>query len=179
MTTITCVITSFNNMPYISEALDSLLTQTRPLDEIIIADDGSTDGSRDMLESLENEHKNIRLIFRERNLGVAANRDLAIRDASSVFVTTLDADDIYYPDKVSKEVELLDGAVDKVAFSDVDWINKEGSVIQKLVHTHFSSLPRPDQTHYLLFRRARYPGHDVLKTVIRGSWRFSPRTGSL
>ena len=109
MAAVSCIITSFNNSLYIKEAIESVLSQTRVPDEIIVADDASTDGSRDIIQSIAVNNKLVKPVFREKNLGVAANRDLAICDARSDFITTLDGDDFYYQSKIEKEIAALDG----------------------------------------------------------------------
>lgn len=157
MTTVTCVITSFNNMPFIQKTLESVLTQTHPPEEIIIADDGSTDESRTFLQAQSKINDTIRLIFREKNLGVATNRDLAIREASSIFVTTLDGDDIFYSEKIARELVLINGTTDKIAFSDFERIDADGKQGKKLIHTQFAHLSKIDQIRYLLFRQGPIP----------------------
>ena len=68
---ISVVVTSFNNAKTITRALDSVVRQTYPVDEIIVADDCSTDGSRDLLRSYAAAHPNVRVIAREANIGVS------------------------------------------------------------------------------------------------------------
>lgn len=97
MTTISCVITSYNNGKWLRQCVESVLAQSRQPEEIILADDCSTDGSRELIRSLADAHPTIKAVFRDANLGVAANRDLAIRAVSKDLVTTLDGDDFYYP----------------------------------------------------------------------------------
>ena len=99
---ITVVITSFNNSTWLKECVESVAGQTMPVDEIIITDDASTDGSQDLIQSLAAIHPRIRPILRETNIGVAANRDLAVREARGELITTLDGDDYYYPEKIEK-----------------------------------------------------------------------------
>lgn len=104
MSTISCIIVSYNNGLFLKEAILSVVNQTLPVNEIIVADDGSTDGSRDLITSLAHEYSQIKPIFREKNLGVSINRDLAIRAAQSNLITTLDGDDCYSPKKLSKNL---------------------------------------------------------------------------
>lgn len=114
---ISCIITSYNNGAALQAAVRSVLRQTLPVSEIVIADDGSTDGSRDVIAALAQDHPFITPILRERNLGVAANRDLAIRAAQHPFVTHLDGDDLFAPGKIAGEWGALAGRTDAVAYS--------------------------------------------------------------
>ena len=100
---ISCVIVSYNNGDLLENAVMSVVKQTRPLDEIIIADDASADGSQDLIDALSHAFPNINPIIRERNLGVSANRDLAMREAHGDFVTYLDGDDHFLPTKIEAE----------------------------------------------------------------------------
>jgi glycosyltransferase involved in cell wall biosynthesis len=91
---ITVVIPLYNKAPYIQRALDSVLTQTRLPDEIIVVDDGSTDGGAEIVENIG--HPLIRLV-RQENQGrwFATNR--GITKATGELIATLDADDAWKP----------------------------------------------------------------------------------
>ncbi|WP_333828986.1 glycosyltransferase family 2 protein [Pararhodobacter sp.] len=114
---VSCIITSYNKQRELRAAVMSVLRQTLPVAEIIIADDGSSDGSREMIAALAQEHACITPLLRERNLGVSANRDLAIRAASQPFVTHLDGDDLFAHGKIEGEWRALEGRTDAVAYS--------------------------------------------------------------
>lgn len=157
MPTVTCVITSFNNGAYLRASIESVLAQSRRPDEIIVADDGSTDGSRELIRAFATEHQFIRPVFRDQNLGVATNRDRAVREARSDYVTTLDGDDIFYPTKIADELASLDGSLDEVAFSDVDHLDAAGQVVLRLDHKAFAALDRARKLRYLLFREGPIP----------------------
>ena len=119
MPTISCIIVSYNNSSFLQNAILSAVNQTMPVQEIIVADDGSTDGSRDLITSLAHEYPQIQPIFREKNLGVATNRDLAIRSAKSELITTLDGDDWYSPQKIEKEFLAFQKYDNSIAYSDL------------------------------------------------------------
>lgn len=123
---ITCIIRSFNNGPYLKESIESLLGQTYAPKEIIIADDCSIDGSRDLIRSYEQSHISVRAIFRDRNLGASLNRHLGFLEASSPFVTSLDGDDVAHSRKLEREILALNGRQDAVVFSDFILIQPNG-----------------------------------------------------
>ncbi len=118
-TTIGVVITCYNNETTIGETICSVLAQTRKADVIMVCDDASTDSSRKIIERLARNNSSITPVFRAENVGVAANRDLAIRDISTDFVTTLDGDDVYSPLKLEYEVFAIDNSDAHVAFSNI------------------------------------------------------------
>lgn len=115
---ISAIVTSFNNCSTISQAIDSLRQQTFSPNQILIADDSSTDGSQDLLRRLAKEDDRITLILREQNIGVSANRNDAIKECTNTFVTQIDGDDHFDPHKIQREAYTLLGSEDSVAFSD-------------------------------------------------------------
>lgn len=131
---ISCIVTNHNGADYLDKALISLLNQRLQPTEIIVADDASTDGSRAIIERYAKEHDHIRPIFRSHVLGVAQNRDMAIRAASCDWVTTLDSDDWYNTEKLAAESQSLAGKPDSVACSDTALFDPQQQYFD-LVHT--------------------------------------------
>lgn len=125
MTSISCIMVSYNNGKFIKDAVTSVVNQTMPVNEIIIADDGSSDGSREIITSLATQYSQITPIFREKNLGVADNRDLAIKAAKGDLITTLDSDDLYFPKKIEKEFLALQKNSNQIAYSDFRLIDNQ------------------------------------------------------
>ena len=80
---VSVIVPNYNNEKYIQQCLDSVLAQTYPIKEIIVYDDCSTDGSRAILKEYANNHSNIRVILGEKNVGVSAARDMAIKATTS------------------------------------------------------------------------------------------------
>ncbi|MEQ9553857.1 MAG: glycosyltransferase family 2 protein [Coleofasciculus sp. G3-WIS-01] len=140
MTTISCIIVNYNKEKFLKQAIMSVVNQTMAVAEVIVADDGSTDGSRELITSLAHEYSQIKPIFREKNLGVAANRDLAIRAAKGELITTLDGDDWYLPQKIEKEFLALQGSTEAIAFSDVQLVRSEDEPIVYWDNSDFAHL---------------------------------------
>ena len=98
------LIASYNAERYIRECIDSALAQTYPNIEVVIVDDGSKDGSRKIIK----EYRDPRIRYYEQeNLGIPGVRNRLLREAKGDFLTYLDCDDIYLPDKVKEEVNFL------------------------------------------------------------------------
>jgi len=144
-------------MPYLRLAVESVLAQTIRPDEIIVADDGSTDDSRAYLESLASVHSVVKPVLREQNLGVAMNRDLAVRSAKSSYITTLDGDDLYHPEKIEMELKVLDVHSDCVAYSNVVLIDAVGNSLKYLDFREFSRDNKIQQLQRLLYRQLPIP----------------------
>lgn len=100
---ISVVIPTYNVEPYIVQAVESALAQTRVAHEIIVADDCSTDGTREVVRGLP-----VRLIELERNSGSAAARNRAIDAATGDVIAMLDGDDYWKPHHLETLAALLE-----------------------------------------------------------------------
>ncbi len=112
-----CCITSYNSRDTIRDAIFSALDQTMPFDKIVVVDDASTDGTRNLLESLSERYSRLTIHFKKHNGGVSAARDLAIRMLGTRFVTHLDSDDCFWPTKNREEAEVCFDDPSAIAFS--------------------------------------------------------------
>ena len=95
--TLTTIICNYNHGRYLSRAIEAMVTQSRPADEFIIVDDGSTDDSLSVIRSWANRYPWIRVIQNERNLGFHASFQRAITTARSDFIYSGAADDRILP----------------------------------------------------------------------------------
>jgi glycosyltransferase involved in cell wall biosynthesis len=98
------IVTVFNAEPYLAEAIDSVLAQTYAPLELIVLDDGSTDGSRAVIESYGDA---VRAVFQDRG-GIGAARNRALEVARGDILGFIDADDRYVPDKIERQMAVLD-----------------------------------------------------------------------
>src|SRR5439155_16624014 len=105
---ISCIIPVFNGEKYLAEALDSIRAQTyRPI-EIIVVDDGSTDGTRELVASYGDQ---VRYLW-QPNSGPATDRNQGLSAASGEFVAFLDADDLWHPEKLERQMARFDARPD-------------------------------------------------------------------
>lgn len=97
-TVISVVMPCHNAAPYVEEAIGSVLGQSYPHVELIVVDDGSTDGSTEILQRLAAEHpEHIALVFQNR-AGPFAARNAALAHTNGNYIAFLDADDTWHPD---------------------------------------------------------------------------------
>ena len=101
MTTISILVCAYNAQEYISQCLDSLLTQTFHDIEIIIVDDGSTDETPNILASYATKHPIIRVLH-QKNAGPGVARNLALSHAKGKYIMFCDSDDWYEPTMCEK-----------------------------------------------------------------------------
>ncbi|WP_017444356.1 glycosyltransferase family 2 protein [Gayadomonas joobiniege] len=107
--TISVIIPAFNAENTIEETLHSVLQQTYPVHEIIVVDDGSKDNTLKKLYDMSSRYPLIRFV-NQNNQGVSAARNLAAKQATGDWLAFVDADDLWLPNKLAKQVEdLADG----------------------------------------------------------------------
>lgn len=97
------IIPTFNRENLISRGLDSVLAQTRPADQIIVVDDGSTDGTATLIRK---RYPGVLYLYQD-NQGISAARNTGIDMASGDWLAFLDSDDEWLPQKLEKQIEAL------------------------------------------------------------------------
>lgn len=105
MSKVSVIITAYNSMPYLPQALESVLNQSFQDFEVIIIDDGSTDNS--MHWANEQADTRIRVIS-QKNQGVASARNNGIENSQGEYIAFLDGDDVWEETKLEKQVSKLD-----------------------------------------------------------------------
>lgn len=98
---VSVVIPTYNSVKFVTEAIDSVLAQTFTDFEILVIDDGSKDETREVLA--EKYGKLIRYLYKE-NGGVSTARNFGIENAKGKYIAFLDADDIWLPEKLEKQM---------------------------------------------------------------------------
>jgi len=96
---VSVVIPTYNRYTLLKRAINSLLTQTHPVDEIIVVDDGSTDNTKD----IKKDFPEIIYIY-QKNSGVSAARNVGIKRAKNEWIAFLDSDDEWHNEKLEKQV---------------------------------------------------------------------------
>jgi glycosyltransferase involved in cell wall biosynthesis len=101
--TISAVIPAYNAEKYIARAIDSVLNQTCPVDEIIVVDDGSVDNTADVIKGYGDRVQYIH----QDNGGECAARNTGVQAASSKWIAFLDADDEWLPKRIELQTKVL------------------------------------------------------------------------
>ncbi len=96
---ISCIVPAFNSGRYIGEALESILSQTYTNIEVIVADDGSTDNTAEIVEAFGERVK----LTSQETKGPAATRNLGVAAARGDFLAFLDADDLWHEEKLDRQ----------------------------------------------------------------------------
>lgn len=98
---ITIYIPTKNRLQLLKRAIESVLSQTYENWELIIVNDASTDGTKDFLDQLIKENPKIKAIHHQESLGACVSRNDAIFSAQGEFITGLDDDDYFKPERLS------------------------------------------------------------------------------
>lgn len=119
--TVSVIIPAYNAERYLSAALDSVLNQTLPPHEVIVVDDGSTDGTAEICHRYGN-----RIVYiQQENQGQAGARNTAIKAATGAFVALHDADDLCSPERLERQAQALVERPDAVACFTGHWVFDE------------------------------------------------------
>ena len=131
---ISVVIPTFNRLIYLERAIKSVLNQTISVNEIIIVDDGSDDGTSEFIHS---NYPNLKYIF-QSNSGVSAARNTGIKAASSNWIAFLDSDDAWVTNKIQKQITELELNLEiNFCHSNEIWIRNGKEIKQKNTHKKF------------------------------------------
>lgn len=154
---VSVAVVIYNQATLLGECLNSILEQDYPNIEIVVADDGSTDGTPDLLERFERKHPGKFVIRKsERNRGVTANHNLALGACSGDYICWIGGDDLMLPGKLGAQVrhmesnrgciicyhdvELFDGETGRTLqlWSEFDW-PRRGTFETLVRHGHFNA----------------------------------------
>jgi len=125
---ISVIIAVYNGAKTIKRAIDSIIQQSWPVDEIIVVDDGSTDNTRDVVADYQD-----RVIYKyQQNHGVSVARNKGVEIATSEWICFLDADDWYYPDRVKFHMDMIlhDSELDFLT-GNFDYVDENGKLLRQ------------------------------------------------
>ena len=145
--TVSVVIPTFNAAPWLKETIDSILTQTYPVLEILIVDDGSTDGTADIAKSYATPV----IYIRQEHGGVSSARNRGIGSAKGEFIAFIDGDDYWHPQKIEAQIKLL--IEDKL-----DWVSCETQPFDSITRSAVNGLVAP------------IPNGDILKPLFMNNF---------
>lgn len=126
---ISVCMTSFNGEKYIEKQIESILLCLGEQDELIVSDDGSTDGTRELVDCMAQADGRIRLINGPKQ-GVIANFENAIRHAKGKFIYLADQDDIWTKDKVEKVQACFENTECMLVIHDADIVDGDEKIIE-------------------------------------------------
>ncbi len=115
---VSAIVTAYNGAAFVVDAIESILAQTRPVDEIVVVDDGSTDNTAEIVESYR--AFGVRCI-RQENRGLPRARNRGILETTGDLIAFLDCDDTWLPDKNRLQLDYLIAHPDAAMVSGHAW----------------------------------------------------------
>ena len=124
---VSIITPSYNSTRFISQTIESVLAQTYQDWEMIVVDDCSTDNSCDVVERYSQKDSRIKLIKLQQNSGPAIARNRAILEARGRYIAFLDADDLWYPQKLEKQLNFMTENSLAFTYSSYDLMDEDGN----------------------------------------------------
>lgn len=142
---VTVVTPSWNSEKYIEKTIKSVQEQTYQNWEMVIVDDCSTDRTVEIVKNISKSDPRVNILCQEKNLGAGAARTRAMQNATGRFIAYLDADDIWKPEKIEKQVQFMKDKNCGFSCTSYEVINDDGEALNKYVHM----LPKVDYVGFL------------------------------
>ena len=158
MARISVVIPSYNHEKFIAAAIQSVLVQTYQDFEIIVVDDGSTDGSIEQIRKFSDPR--IKLILHKKNRGSAVAMRTGLERAIGEYIAVLSSDDVFLPKKFEKQVKVLDENPQYAAvFSYVELIDEYGHPFTNQNHSYYKKFEQRNRDRYQWLNYFFYHGN--------------------
>lgn len=130
---VSIITPSYKSEKFISETIESVLAQTYTNWEMIIVDDVSPDNSNTVIEKYSKNDHRIKLIKLEQNSGPAIARNRAIQEAKGRYIAFLDADDLWKPEKLEKQLRFMQEKDCALSYSSYETMTEQGSPFNKFI----------------------------------------------
>lgn len=127
---VSVIIPVYNSEKYIAKTINSVLNQTYKNIEIVLVDDCSTDNSAQIIDKYLESHKNIIHHLLEKNSGAAVARNKAIELAKGRYIAFLDSDDLWYPRKLQKQLDLMKKQNAAICYTAIEMVDEDGQLIK-------------------------------------------------
>jgi len=147
MPLVSVLMPSYNHERFISEAIESVLSQSFNDFELIIIDDASKDESKQIIENFRKKDNRIKAIYHERNMGIARTVNDGVERAKGKFIAFFSSDDLWVKDKLKKQLEVLKRNEDLIVWSEGLIIDSEGKPTGE---TFTQGVPERKKSGYIL-----------------------------
>ena len=134
-TLVSIIMPAYNAEKYIAEAIDSVLQQSFSAWELIIIDDCSSDATKNIIVTYQNNDKRIKPIYLSKNGGrPSIAKNFGLKKAIGKYIAFLDSDDIWMPEKLAKQVEAMQQNSNcGLCYTGGFWIDKQGNQIKSFL----------------------------------------------
>ena len=152
MDRIDILMATYNGEKYLNEQIDSILNQTYSNFRLLISDDCSKDGTREILKEYEQKDNRIKVFYQEKNLGYVKNFEFLLKQVESDIYALSDQDDVWMQDKVEKTYNKLIETNSDLVFTDLEVVNEKLKTIYKSYNDfmRFSRKIKENKNSYLM-----------------------------
>lgn len=132
---VSVIVPVYNAETFILETIDSVERQTYPLWELLLVEDGSSDGTAAVIEEYvrQNQESRIRLIRQPSNMGAARARNRGLKEAKGRYIAYLDADDLWAPRKLELQLGLMEARGAAFSFTGYEFADEQAKGMGKVV----------------------------------------------
>lgn len=162
----------YNAEKYLRKTLDSILAQTYKDIEIVLVDDCSSDDSANIIREYMQKHPEIVYFLQETNQGAGAARNKALELATGQYVAFLDSDDIWYPNKVAKQLELMKKRNCPFSYTAIEMIDENDNLLKNK-----RNIKETCDYKYLLHNTIIATSSVIVDRTILGDFRMPLRRG--
>ena len=137
---VTIVTPVYNSIDYVGDSIQSVINQTFQNWEMILVDDGSNDGSFELISSINKIENRIKIIRNKENRGPGISRNKAIKLAKGKYIAFLDSDDLWHKDKLNIQIELMEENKWSFSHTSYGYVSKQGKKIKSTFHVSNHSI---------------------------------------
>lgn len=132
---VSVIMPCYNMERFIADTINSVIHQTFADWELLIVDDASTDGTVAIVQSLAEQDDRINFSANSEHAGIAPTRNSCIKKAKGRFLAFLDADDIWHPEKLERQLHFMLDRHIGFSYSSYDLIDESGKPMEKTIKT--------------------------------------------
>ncbi|MCC8359555.1 glycosyltransferase family 2 protein [Salinimicrobium sediminilitoris] len=130
---VSVIMPAYNAAAFIAESIRSVQQQSHLEWELLVIDDASKDGTSEVVEALKEKDDRIKLHILPTNQGAGFARNIGIKAATGDFISFLDADDLWKPSKLEKQLKVMQEENMQVCFSSYELMNEDGQSLKKQI----------------------------------------------
>ncbi len=130
---VSVIMPCYNMEKFIAYTIESVQRQTYTHWELIIVDDASTDGTADIVKSLQNQDDRIHYFVKSQHSGIADTRNQCLNKAKGRYLAFLDSDDLWHPEKLEQQLQFMTERKIGFSYSSYDCVDEQGNPLEKIV----------------------------------------------